>query len=97
MYIEIHKFHIFLAMFIHTKKIQISNPSWLNHEVQEAMADMERLYQVHKTNPLQESQLAHTHATRRVNKVVRRAKRNKGTNVAGMAKHKPESVLRICA
>ena len=52
---------------------------------------MERLYQVHKTNPLQESQLAHTHATRRVNKVVRRAKRNKGTNAAGMAKHKPET------
>ena len=85
---------MFLAMFIYKKiYIQINNPSWLNHEVQEAIAHMERLYQVYKTNPSRESQLAYTHATQRVNKVVRRAKRIKGTNVAGMAKHNPKSAL----
>ena len=73
------------------KTIQINNPSWLNNEVQEAIAHRERLYQAHKTNPSQESQQAHTLAARRVNKVVRRAKRNKEINVARMAKHNPKA------
>jgi len=76
--------------YIPQRKVQINNPSWLNNEVQEAIACRQILYQAHKTNPTQESEQAHEQAGRRVKRVVRSAKRNKEKNVAKMAKRNPK-------
>ena len=47
---------------------------------------------VHKLNPYNYTDQHITHATQKANKVARRSKKTRGTNVAGMAKPKPETL-----
>lgn len=80
---------------ITNKIIKLNNPSWLNNEVQEAIAYMEGLYKVLINNAYQESQHPHKQAGISVNKVVRNANRNKEINVARTTKHNPKRSMHM--